>query len=201
MDLGTIGVIGLVLSLLSIPFLSNSITMSAISDYKYPVAGILNETDFDTQDAQKYPGTAEKTFGPKIFSYKTDTSFGSFELTATNDGTLKISQSLTNPELKIERIIINNNTLEETWVLTTNTGILKSTKNFNVVKEEFSTPAGSCFKEENMGEITEYCTGQIHKIDGVWEKHKDLMAEWSEKLANISSNIELPNIKSTQWNY
>lgn len=202
MDLGTIGAIGFVLSLISIPFISDSVTMSAVSDYKLPVSGILEEnmSDFDTQDSKKYPGSVEKSIGPDEFEYKTETAFGSFFLQIKNkNDVLQVTETLENSKAKIQRIILSNETMTEKWIFENNNGVLESIQTPTMIKEKISTSSGTCFKEKNMGNNKEYCNGQIHQIDNLWEDQKEEMQEYAERLKNVSTQIELLNVESTQW--
>ncbi|OYT57421.1 MAG: hypothetical protein B6U68_01835 [Candidatus Aenigmarchaeota archaeon ex4484_14] len=203
MNLGAIGVIAIVLSLLSIPFVTEHVTISAVDDYKYGLAPVLNESteNFDAGDAKRYPGTTGKTFGPKRFEYKTETAFGSFYLEIVNDDILQMKQTLINPDVKVEKIVKNNDTIEEKWILTTNEATLTITKSFDKVREEFSTAAGSCFKEEYFGNVEESCSGQMGKIQDRWDSAKDLLEKYIEKMNNATQEIELPNIQTDEWDY
>ncbi len=203
MNLGAIGIIAIVLSLLSVPFLTDHVTISAVDDYKYGLAPVLNESldDFNAGDAKRYPGTTGKTFGPKKFEYKTETAFGSFYLEIVNDGVIQMKQTLTNPDVTVEKIVKNNETIEETWTLKTNEATLVVSKAFDKVREEFSTAAGSCYKEEFSGDVEESCSGQMGKIHDKWDNAKDLLEEYVEKMNNATEEIELPNIQSDEWDY
>lgn len=203
MNLGAIGIIAIVLSLLSVPFLTDHVTISAVDDYKYGLAPVLNESldDFNAGDAKRYPGTTGKTFGPKKFEYKTETAFGSFYLEIVNDGVIQMKQTLTNPDVTVEKIVKNNETIEETWTLKTNEATLVVSKAFDKVREEFSTAAGSCYKEEFSGDVEESCSGQMGKIHDKWDNAKDLLEEYVEKMNAAAKEVELPNIQSDEWDY
>ena len=200
--LNTLGLFLAFFGMLSIPFLNNNVDLYTTHDYNDSLAPILDKEDLSTSDANHYPGSAQKTFGPAQFLHKAETAFGTFSVETRNFGAIvQIKQALVNSDVRIEHILLNNQSFNDTWILYTTEYSLSSTRGNNKVTEVFSTAAGSCTKEMQDGTVSEACTGQISNLDNKWDDAKDKLEEWAEKLNKAAKEVELPNIQSSQWEY
>ena len=200
-NLGNIVTVALVLlGLASIPFLSNSVTISAVDNYNEGLGPILGE-NISTSDAKYYPGSSTEKFGPSNFHYETSTAFGNLVVDISNKDVLDVKESLSNGDVVFTAETINNGTPRQIWTLRTNNFTLTSEKYFSHVREEFSSPEGTCYKLIENGEISESCTGQVGKIESRWEDAKDEMNDYADKMKNALKNIEVPNVQSSQWKY
>ncbi len=200
-NLGNIVTVALVLlGLASIPFLSNSVTISAIDNYNEGLGPILGN-NVSTSDAKYYPGKTVEKFGPQDFHYEASTAFGKLTIDIKNGEFLDVKQTLENNNVLFVEETTNNKTLRQHWLLQTSNFTLETEKYFSYVKETFSSPSGTCYKELNGGEISESCNGQVGRIESRWESAKKLMREYSEKMREVTSNLSLPNVQSSQWDY
>ena len=199
-NLGSIVTLSLVLvGLASIPFLSHSVTISAIDNYDEGLGPILGEENLSATDAKYYPGNTSEKFGPEIFHYEASTAFGEFVVDITNSDALDVKERLTNNDVIFTAENINNGTPKEIWTLKTNNFTLVSEKYYSYAKETFTSPEGMCQKQINMGQVSETCSGQMGKIESEWEDAKDLMNEYSDKMKKAVESVDIPNIQSTQW--
>jgi hypothetical protein len=204
MNLNTVAVLATVLlGSVSIPFLTNSVTITAVDDFREGLVPILNESvdEFSTSDANRYLGGVSKSFGANEFSFQTETAFGTFMLEITNDENITVKQSLVNPEVSIERLVVNDGELQESWKLVTNAFTISSYKNFSSVVEEFRNPEGDCKKVRSLGTVQEECHGEVSKIEKNWDRAKKMLQDYMEKIRNVSSTIEIPNIRSDEWDF
>ncbi len=201
-NLGSIITLSLVLiGLASIPFLSHSVTISAVDNYNEGLGPILGEENLSTTDAKYYPGHSEEKFGPDVFHYEASTAFGLFSIDVANGDVLKVVETLKNGDVVFTAENINNGTLRQVWTLRTNNFTLVSEKYYSTVRETFTSPEGTCYKEVEMGQVSESCTGQIDKIESRWEDAKDIMNDYAEKIRKAAEEIDLPNVQSSQWKY
>ncbi len=199
-NLGNIITLSLVLAgLVSIPFLSHSVTISAIDNYNHGLEPIIGEENMSSTEAKYYPGTTNEKFGPSNFHYETSTSFGKFFIDVKNSDVLDVTEKLVNGDVTFIAESINNGTLKRIWTLKTNGFTLVSEKYYSYAKETFTSPEGTCQKEINMGEVSETCSGQVGKIESEWEDAKSLMDDYSTKMKKAVEEVDIPNIQSTQW--
>ena len=193
---------------LSIPFINNP-SMSAVDDYRIGLSPILNKSlntsQFSETDAKNYPGTVKKEFGPDSFYFKTQTAFGTFSIEIANTNYLLLKETLTNNDVSISRIVVNNQTMTELWTLKTNTFTLKSKKSMQEVTEEFTNPNGYCKKIKNLGAVHEECSGNVQSIEPLWKNAKNMMKEYADKLNKVSNSVSLPNVRTglstSQWDF
>lgn len=193
---------------LSIPFL-NSPSLSVLDDYREGLVPILNQSmntsEFSETDAKNYPGSVKKMFGPDSFYFETQTAFGLFSVEIANTNELILVERLVNNDVKITRIVENNETLRETWELKTDEYTLKSSKMYSRVEEEFTTPNGFCRKVKDLGTVEEECSGIVDSIEDEWDEAKVLLNDYAQKMQEVLEEVSLPNVRvglsTSQFDY
>ena len=201
MELASIAALSVaIIGLLAIPFMANSVTSYAISNYDNGLSVIMNKTpdNFSSTTARKYPGDVNEKLSPDAFHFKTSTAFGEFEVSSTSNGMTMVLKS-GSEELKMESL--NNGTVSEKWTLRTPKYQLESEKTFSRAFEKYSIPDGYCTKTMENGSIEERCYGNVGSIDDDWQDARDHMRDMSEKMKKAAESIDLLNPDSIQWKY
>ncbi len=201
MDFGSIAAISVaILGLLAIPFMANSVTSYAISNYDQGVSVIMNSTpsNFSATSARKYPGSVEERLSPDRFEFSTKTAFGTFSVRQESNGML---MELDRGSEKLVLETSNNGTVSEHWTLSTPEYMLEAEKRFDRTYEKYSIPDGYCTKLMENGSISEHCYGNVGNIDDDWQEARKHMRDMSDKMKQAAESIELLNPDSVQWKY
>ncbi len=201
MNLSSIAAVSLAIAgLLAIPFMANSVTSNAISNYDEGISAVFNSTpdNFSATQARKFPGTVEEQLSPDEYSFSTSTAFGMFRFRTTSTG-MEMGLSRTGEEITMKSS--NNGTVEETWVLRTPTFILASVKRFDRAEERYEVPEGYCIRTVERGSVREECFGHVGRIDDRWQKARERMRELAGRLRQVAESLEIPNPDSVQWKY
>ena len=175
----------IIASLVSIPFL----VTGPLSDTIPTGRLVLN---MNSSDVEGIPSKMSKIFSSEKFEKTYETAFGKFTMSISAG---EIKQELSKPG---KVTVVNENTEETVWKITTQEYQLEVTRTPNSVEQICTTPDGELIKIKETGEVTESFQGmnQEYVLEICAQAEQNLQEEVN-KMEQIKSESEIPSTESS----
>lgn len=180
MNLADIAIIAsIIATLVSIPFLSMSISRSNI--------GIGTSLGMDETLVNISPKRGSRAWGSSKFESTFQTAFGEFRVSIEPG---KIEQELIEPD---KRVLVVETPYETIWTIYTQDWILNISRTPERIIDSFSSPEGELKVIKEKGGISDYFEGvDEEKVRESYLMAKEMLQEEVEKMEEAKSKIKLP---------